>query len=75
MQLEVKEAIKIEVEIWRRWSLNVTLALEFRAENEIKEIWIQIWNWRNQKDEFKVKCEDEVWRWNLKTEEIIGQEI
>ena len=38
MQLEVKEAIKIEVEIWRMWSLNVTLALEFKAKDEIKEI-------------------------------------
>ena len=38
MQLEVKEAIKIEVEIWRMWGLSVTLALEFKAKDEIKEI-------------------------------------
>ena len=38
MQLEVKEAIKIEVEIWRMWSLDVALPLEFKAKDEIEEI-------------------------------------
>ena len=60
MQLEVKEVIKTEVEIWRMQSLDVALALEFKAKDKTEEIKSEFEIEEIKMDEFK--CEGEIWK-------------